>query len=334
MEHMMRRGSYMMCALGIGLFVLVLGYAAPSHAQELEVALEPTERVYVPGDVFVMPVRVRGVTECVNAFSLEVGYDTEYLTAVDVARGLSIMTLWTESPTIDQEQGTITFTGGVPGGYCGRLQGDPGLTNILTEIVFSVRSVSERENVRVPISISRATVHAHDGVGTLLPVTSRSATIEISPTIDLAPTNEWIERGRGDSTAPALFDVILHSDPAVADGRYYIVFSTTDKESGISHFEVLETDPRQWGFLTWVTRESGWIPVESNIYVLRDQSLRSAIQVKAVDKAGNERIVTYQPPEHLRSMFHWTDGIAVIVVVLLIAGAAYLIRRRQDNSKV
>jgi hypothetical protein len=308
----------------------------PSHAFALEVQIDPTERVYVPGDQFLVPIRLDTKGECVNAVSVEVLYDTDLLTAVDVSTGRSILTLWTQSPVISQESGTIQFAGGIPGGYCGRLQGDPGLTNILAEIVFSAQDLSGTTTAQAQVALGQVVIYAHDGRGTILPVTSRSATLELSTETEIPATNEWIERVREDVTAPQLFEIILHSSPAVDRGRYFITFSTTDKESGVSHYEVLETDPRKWGFLTFIAREANWTPATSP-YILRDQSLRSTIQVKAVDKAGNERIVTYQPPEHLRASFASVVDLAQLLVLLgIVAAFAYLIvrryRRRPETS--
>ena len=33
---------------------------------------------------------------------------------------------------INKENRTVTFAGGIPNGYCGRVNGDPKLTNIIT----------------------------------------------------------------------------------------------------------------------------------------------------------------------------------------------------------
>lgn len=90
-------------------------------------------------------------------------------------------------------------------------------------------------------------------------------------------------------------------------GRKYAIFSTTDKQSGIDHYEILEIKPtEEIGVApqpTWIEKllrkkklAPNWI-VAQMPYPLMDQDLMSIIKVKAIDKAGNERLVEYIPPQ-------------------------------------
>lgn len=294
-----------------GVFMLPLGALAA------EILIEQRTEQVQPNDVFLLPIRIDASGECVNAIEATIEYDTKYLTIIDVARGRSILPLWTEEPVFNKEEGRVHFSGGIPGGYCGRVIGDPGLTNILGELVFLVRDTGDL-SASTSVTISKASVHAHDGNGTLLPTTVGNANVGIVANLGREPLDEWIFRVKEDTTAPELFDVILNTDISVARGRYYIVFSTTDKQSGIDHYEVLETDPERWGFLSFISREAKWLQTESP-HVLQDQSLRSTIQVKAVDKSGNERIVTFHPPEEL------VKHITLAEIVMFGVGLLFLI---------
>jgi len=83
-----------------------------------------------------------------------------------------------------------------------------------------------------------------------------------------------------DTTPPELFDIFVAQDATIFEGKAFLAFSATDKTSGIDHYEVSETKGgarEQWQAAT-------------SPYLLGDQRLRSVIAVKAVDKAGNERI--------------------------------------------
>ena len=85
----------------------------------------------------------------------------------------------------------------------------------------------------------------------------------------------WLDQVSADVTPPEPFTVQVLSTPGVFGGDYYAVFSTTDKQSGIDHYEVLEN-----GIWKRVT----------DPYKLADQSLKTPVEIKAIDKAGNERI--------------------------------------------
>ena len=63
----------------------------------------------------------------------------------------------------------MTFAGGIPNGYCGRIPGDPRLTNIILEIIFQAPAfavgVGERDDI-ANISFSDETsVLLNDGSG-------------------------------------------------------------------------------------------------------------------------------------------------------------------------
>lgn len=79
---------------------------------------------------------------------------------------------------------------------------------------------------------------------------------------------------------------------AEIEGKQYLVFSTTDKISGVDHYEIERHYQRIALFRTVPTTK--WETVKSP-YLLGDQKL-SKIFVKAVDKAGNEEISEIVPP--------------------------------------
>ncbi len=299
---------------------LALMCVAPHTAAALVLSIDPHE-VVVPGEVFIVPVRIDTEGACINTVRMDFSYTTDHLDIVEVARGRSILTLWTEEPQFDREAGSVTFSGGIPGGYCGRVVGDPGLTNIIAELVFRVQPTTEQ--LATSIRIDEAEVYGHDGQGTVLPARLESQAVPIDGLATTTPQDAWVARVKQDITAPELFEIILDTEPYVARGRYFIAFNTTDKQSGIAYYEVRETDPERWGFLSFVSREAQWITTKSP-YVLRDQSLNSTIQVKAVDKAGNERVVSFQPPEELRRVFTFLDLVGWLILLVLLTACGFI----------
>ncbi len=247
----------------------------PFTASAAILYVNPTEGAYGLSDTFIADIRIDNQGECVNAAHVEVRYPTQTLRAVDFSKGNSILSLWVEEPVIDTQKGVVTFSGGIPGGYCGRIPGDPILSNVLGKIVFSVIGASEKS---AAVSISQTSlVYLNDGAATPAKLTAQSATYSISPT-PLSSGDPWLAEVGSDKIPPDEFQVTVESTRGVFAGNYYAVFATQDKQSGIDHYELFE--------------RGAWKQVTSP-HELRDQRLLGGVQVKAIDKAGNERLGTY-----------------------------------------
>ncbi|MBP9749696.1 MAG: hypothetical protein KBD21_03120 [Candidatus Pacebacteria bacterium] len=323
-------GTFFFCAI-------VLFSALPVLAAEvyLDVDAVPYDR----RDTFYIPVRIDVRDECTNAATVVIAYDPRELSVREIVTSRSIFTLWPQSPSIDRdaqgnELGTVRFSGGVPGGYCGRVEGDPGLTNILADLVVTgapaAQTVGGLSTTTLLVS-PETTLYRHDGTGTTLDTTLLGAELSLTIVEGAQPVDYWQGDVHADRTAPELFEITLVEGPSLGHTRDYIVFSTVDKQSGISHYEVLETDPDRFGLLKWFPREAHWVRAESP-YVLRDQELMSRIMVRAVDRNGNERVVTYEPSISLVREFVRPSTLALLFGGVLISGAAlvvvwYVIRR-------
>ncbi len=255
--------------------IAVLAMLSPLSAAAATLYVNPTEGTYGLSDTFIADVRIDNENECINAAHVEVRYPTDVLRAVDFSKGNSILSLWVEEPKIDTDKGIITFSGGIPGGYCGRIPGDPILSNVLGKIVFSVIGAEKKTAV---VSIADgSTVYMNDGAATPAKLKTQSATYAILPSPQ-SGTNPWLAEVGEDKTPPDEFVVTVESTRRVFGGNYYVVFSTQDKQSGIDHYEIFE--------------RGAWRTVTSP-HELKDQYLLGGIQVKAIDKAGNERLGTY-----------------------------------------
>jgi hypothetical protein len=99
--------------------------------------------------------------------------------------------------------------------------------------------------------------------------------------------NEWIDVVHADTTAPEMFAVQLAHDANTFQGKYFIIFSTVDKQSGVQHFEVSEDDPMRLGFVRGKPTEKALFVNAQSPYVLSDQELKSRVVVRAYDHAGN-----------------------------------------------
>jgi len=84
------------------------------------------------------------------------------------------------------------------------------------------------------------------------------------------------------------------------------VFATQDKGSGIDYYEIKESRQKFLKiFKKWVIAESP--------YVLKDRKLRSYVYIKAVDKAGNERIAVVEP----RYPIKWYENYWIWIIIIL-----------------
>ena len=294
----MKRAISLICLL---IFVVpMIGHAARLY-------LDPARDVLQAGDAVMLAVRLdidQAEDVCINAADVILTYP-DSLRAVDTSTRNSIFPLWIEPPTIDESRNRVTFAGGIPNGYCGRIEGDPGVTNVLAEVVFRSTTgqlytdVSEMEIATIVFADSIA-LYVNDGFGTKLVPETHGADITLLPTVGPQIRDPWREIVQADLTPPEPFSIYLERDSALFDGDYFIVFNTTDKQSGLSHFEVMEEPLAEQQLFRFGQVGAPWVQARSP-YRLRDQTLNSTIRVRAIDKAGNEYIATLVPDPALRT---------------------------------
>ena len=318
------------------LFLFSFGYA-----QAATIYIDPGVATLGRGDAVTAAVRIMpdaALGECINVIDAVVTY-SENIQPVDISIGKSIFNVWVEPPVINKENRTITFAGGIPNGYCGRVEGDPRLTNIIAEIIFrspgmQVGGGSDDTEAHVDFA-PETQVLLNDGAGTRAPLTALGGTFTLEKTAgDDGVVDAWREAVRQDTNPPEQFSITLTRDEIAFAGKHFIVFSTTDKQTGISHYEVNEEPVLEFSQFKWGGVGVPWVKAESP-YVLEDQSLNSIIRVKAIDKAGNEYIATYIPDESLQTISkneiitYSVLGALGFILLLIIGMLWFFIRRRQ-----
>jgi hypothetical protein len=278
---------------------------------------EPSKGEYHLGDTFIVDLRIDTEEECINTVKAIISFPKDLLEAKDFSTGNSILSLWLQTPKIDQKEGLISFVGGIPGGFCGPLPGEPEKPNLLGRIIFRVRETDaelEHETEAKLEFLEGSQVLLNDGFGTPAKLTLKKAIFTILLEKAEVPREEWQEELTKDDIPPEPFEIKISQDPNIFGGKYFIVFSTTDKQTGIDHYEVAEQRRTlRQTTLNWKRAESP--------YLLEDQSLKSIIKVKAVDKAGNERIAEYIPPK--KPFPYW-----VIIPLLVGVGIGYWLYRK------
>lgn len=324
------------------LFLVSFGYA-----QAATIYIDPGVATLGRGDAVTAAVRImpdKELGECINVIDAIVTY-TENIQPVDISIGKSIFNVWVEPPVINKENRTITFAGGIPNGYCGRVEGDPRLTNVIAEIIFRSPGMQVGGGSDDPIAYvdfaPETQVLLNDGAGTRAPLTALGGTFTLEKSAGTdGVVDDWREAVRQDSNPPEQFSIELVRDDVTYAGKNYIVFSTTDKQTGISHYEVMEEPVLEFSAFKWGGTGVPWIRVDTTQYVLKDQSLNSIIRVKAIDKAGNEYVATLIPDESLQTISkneiitYVVMGALALLLLIVIGLLWFFIRRRRRAHTV
>jgi hypothetical protein len=286
------------------------------------------------GDSMIAKIKLDNQGECLNAFDVTLSF-SENLEFKDFSSGDSIINLWIVRPAqkdavkINQQR-SLNFSGGIPGGYCGSIMGDQGESNILGEAVFKVvAAASSTAQVNI---MPGAQVLKNDGLGTAAKLETANLNLNITA-LPAKNADQWQNRLGEDRNPPEPFVIELFRDARLYEGRYVLIFSAQDKETGIDRYEVKELSSedkqaeKHQSFLRKISiwkKSPVWLAAQSP-YLLKDQSLNSYVQVKAVDKAGNERMVEYFPPESERAKVKKVYTVPIFMLLLLLAGLLIII---------
>lgn len=201
-------------------------------------------------------------SEDINAVEAKISFPEQLLKLKEIRDGNSIINFWIERPKIEKA-GIINFSGIIPGGY-----------KETKGFLFSIILEAKKSGGGI-VEISNAKILRNDGKGTVAPLTISNFQFLISEQVPIyqIPIIET-----KDVEPPEEFKPEITHDPSLFDNKWFLVFTTQDKGSGIDHYKVCEKVKT-----TCVIAESP--------YVLQNQNLDGKIFVHAIDKNGNERIV-------------------------------------------
>ncbi len=295
--------------LGICIYLLL-----PLIGQAAELYLESSQPEYAPNETFSVDIRLN-VTPPENVTAIEgyLKFDNQSLKAIDFLTGNSVL-MFIETPKISQEQGIVSFSGIIPGGYTGRLPGDPGESNLLGKIIFQTQKTINPENSIYFSDNSRVLLDEGKEVKTNLVFKPLEIKIS-SQEVAFNPLNDLERIKEEDKIPPEEFKPEI----VKIDDKYFLVFNTQDKQSGIDHYEVATLKENLFGQLTLISNFSKG----TNPYIINEANLSQIIKIKAIDKAGNERIITLYPqvqPKWYKNYWLWS-------IILLIIILGYIIYR-------
>ena len=280
------------------LFILLsIAFLFPYHLFAAEVSFDTKSQDIKVNQLFEVGVFINTDDESINAIEGKIIFPQDLLEIKKINDGNSIINFWIEKPK-SATGGQIAFSGIVPGGY-----------NDSRGLIFSITFLAKKEGGGA-IEFSGVKALRNDGQGTEAPLTISNFKFLISNQPAGEPIPQITTPKTEDRNPPEEFTPQIAASPSIFEGKWFLVFATQDKGSGIDHYEVCE------GKRKCVAAESP--------YLLQNQDLDEGIVVKAVDKSGNERAVTI-PAQKSRA---WYKDY-VIVAILIIAAIAYLIWKKK-----
>jgi hypothetical protein len=291
-------------------FFLIL----PFGAMATTLKLEPSLSEHKIKDSFILDVQINTKSECINAVGINLKFPQQILEAVDFSKGSSILQIWPQEPRLNNQEGTVSFSGGVPGGYCTENQFES-----LGEIVFKTKEVSKK--IVEKVIFLEAEAFLDDGKATLDETVTESGYFIIIPDYSIEKLDPWERRLKEDRTPPEAFSLRISKDSLLYDNQKTLFFSTVDHQTGVDYYQVLEK--KRIGFIKMGSEE--WEKAKSP-YLLKDQSLNSVIKVKAVDKAGNERVEEFNPG------YSWQDVGPWLLLILIIGVNVWKQKNDDDHN--
>lgn len=175
------------------------------------------------GGLFTVNVMLDSTNVPINTIEGDLVYDNSMLTPERINIGNSFISFWPDQPTVTNS-GVIHFSGIVPGGVM-----------VAKAEVFSVTFRANFTGT-TNINISNASLYINDGQGTKDNTTVKNQNI----TIVQGPAGFQEVLDFKDNRAPEIFKITRTKDIAIFDGKYFVVFSTQDKGSGVDHYAVCE----------------------------------------------------------------------------------------------
>lgn len=272
------------------------------HAAEVYFAPH-TGNIY-PGDTFVLEARISSPYELINVADGAFLFDKDLLEVKELSVGGSVFSLWATGPSFSNTDGRVSFVGGTPKGF----QDSNGL---IIKAIFHAK----KEGKTTVFFESGFSLLLSDGNGTKISPQIYPRTLTVVQRLpQVLPKDEWKDLIETDTTPPEFIEAIISKDSQFFDGKYFISFFATDNQSGVTYYEIKEGDN---------TFVRGVSP-----YLLQDQTLAGAIQIKSVDSAGNESVITPQSVLIPHIPFYKTILFWIVVLLLFVLGVGVFSRLR------
>ena len=279
----------------VGVVILYAGFVMPASASTVAVT-SATTSVQV-GEIFSITVTDDTEQQSINAVEAVVTWASDQFEFVSADNSHSVLSLWIESPVV-RNKNEIHFSGIAPGGFTAS---DTPLITLLFKAVHTGQAT---------FTLGQTKNLLNDGAGTEAIVKKRDLQVRVTDgqAVPVIPTKE--------SELPEHFSPIFVTDSDLYDNADTLIFSTTDKGSGLDHFEIKE------GL-------SGTYNRVTSPYQIRDKSRTQSVTIKAIDRAGNERIERFYP-QNFRPWYQQRQIIGGILIGCLLVLSLFFILSRKN----
>lgn len=245
--------------------LLVIFITKDAHAAKLR--FEPALAEYKVGDSFEVRMVLDTEGQEINAAEVVI-IVPDLLVIKGVAKSQSFVQLWIQEPSFTLN--SVKFSGGVPGGV--KLK-----NGLIGKVTFEAKAAGQGAVALDPLSA----VFLNDGLGTKENlVLEEGAGFFSVRSKKQGEENEHLTAGdKQDRRKPKSFNLEIADDPRVFGGKKFVSFFTTDRDSGISRYEVKVGD--------------GVYQIAQSPYLVDELPARTVIRVRAYDSDDNYRESVY-----------------------------------------
>ena len=295
------------------LIIAVLVFVAtPVFAAEVYFGTKTQEMK--AGQLFEVGVFINTDKEEINAIEGKIIFPQDLLEIKKINDGNSIINFWIDPVRNCVSNGVekpdeICFSGIIPGGY-----------NDSRGLIFSITFLAKKESGGA-IEFSGVKALRNDGQGTEAPLTISNFNFTVRET---AKSTGQMPTAKEDRDLPEDFAPQIAADPAIFEGKWFLVFSTQDKGSGIDRYDIQENRKAKIKDKKWVIGESP--------YLLKDQGLKSYIYVKVIDKSGNERITMLLPQKPLLWYENHKNWLIIILGLVIVYAVIKIISKIKNDK--
>ena len=263
-----------------------------------------------PGENFEVSLLINGDKQKINALSGAIVYNPEILVLKEIREADSVINFWLEKPSLNKS-GLVNFSGIIPGGFDAVLS--PYYAEARPGRIFSLVFTSKQEG-ESKVALESPEVFLNNAEGKLAELKAISPLgVKISETVE---NNAPVSAVARDTDPPEIFTPQVGRDQNIFDGQWFVAFSARDTGSGVARYQIQE----HWNISPDYKDTRNWQEVTSP-YLLTNQALNKYISVRAIDRAGNQRVATLSPPAGNRGYANKT--VWLIIILLCIASLFY-----------
>jgi hypothetical protein len=290
-----------------GILTGVMFMAVTVSAAEFSVIRSNQNDIAI-GDEFQVTVVLRNKEAPLNTFQGTLVFPDSIAEPVRINEQQSITSMWVTPPNISKKS-PMPFSAVIPGGY----SGDNG---VVLAVVFKAIKAGTGS-----ITVQNGQVYLNTADGARGAAKSNSISIAVSERVSEQSTSTAVVITNGDTTPPFDIQYEITRSRTFFDNQWFIALQAKDTDSGMDHFEIQESSAD-------TPQPEKWIVAE-RLTILTDQSRKSYVHIKAIDRSGNERVIT-APPVH--KIWYSNPLLWGILVLLVVAGIIFRLKTKKVSS--